>query len=264
MALDLAFEATGDGPPVVILHGLFGSGSNWRRAARELAGSHRVIAVDLRNHGASPWADSMSYLEMADDVLRLIEREDLSRPAVLGHSMGGKVAMALALMYPQQVGQLTVVDIAPVAYADRLSAFAEAMRAIDTLPAASREEVRLRLADTVPDAGVVPFLMQNLVARNAHFDWRLNLGGILAAMPALCAFPQQLRGLRYTRPVQVIAGASSDYVTPADADAFRPMFPATCIEVIEAAGHWVHADRPEAFIAAVRRSLQATALAPTN
>ena len=98
----------------MILHGLFGSGSNWRRVARELATSYRVLAVDLRNHGASPWADSMSYLEMADDVLRLIERERLSRPAVIGHSMGGKVAMALALMYPKQVGRLTVVDIAPV------------------------------------------------------------------------------------------------------------------------------------------------------
>lgn len=264
MALDLAFESAGDGPPVVILHGLFGSGSNWRSVARELAGSHRVLSVDLRNHGASPWADSMSYLEMADDVLRLIEREDLSRPAVIGHSMGGKVAMALALMYPQQVGKLTVVDIAPVPYADRLSAFAEAMRAIDTLHAASREEVRLRLAGTVPDAGVVQFLMQNLVARNAHFDWRLNLGAILAAMPALCGFPPELRGLRFTRPVQVIAGARSDYVTTADDDAFRPMFPAARIEVIEAAGHWVHADRPGAFIAAVRQALQGTALEVTD
>ena len=258
MALDLAFESTGDGPPVVILHGLFGSGSNWRRVARELSASYRVLAVDLRNHGASPWADSMSYLQMADDVLRLIERERLSRPAVIGHSMGGKVAMALALMYPEQVGHLTVVDIAPVPYADRLSAFAEAMRAVDTLHAASREEVRHRLAGMVPDAGVVPFLMQNLVARNAHIDWRLNLGAILAAIPTLCGFPRELRSLRYTRPVQVIAGARSYYVTQPDGEAFRPLFPQARVEVIEAAGHWVHADRPAAFIAAVRQALQDT------
>lgn len=261
MPLDLAFEATGDGPPVVILHGLFGSGSNWRRVASELAGSHRVLAVDLRNHGASPWADSMSYLDMADDVLRLLLRERLSRPAVIGHSMGGKVAMALALMHPKQVGQLTVVDIAPLPYADRLSAFAEAMRAIDTLHAASREEVRQRLAGLVPDAGVVPFLMQNLVARNAHFDWRLNLGAILGAIPTLCGFPPELRGLRYTRPVQVIAGARSDYVAQSDGEAFRPMFPQARVEVIEEACHWVHADRPAAFIAAVRQALHGTALA---
>ncbi len=264
MALDLAFESTGDGPPVVILHGLFGSGSNWRRVARELAASHRVLAVDLRNHGASPWADSMSYLEMADDVLQLIERERLSRPAVIGHSMGGKVAMALALMYPQQVGRLTVVDIAPVVYADRVSAFAQAMGAIDTLHAASRDEVRRRLAGMVPDAGVVPFLMQNLVASNAHFDWRLNLTAILAAIPTLCGFPQELRSLCFTRPVQVIAGARSDYVAPTDGKAFRPMFPQARIELIEAAGHWVHADRPGAFIAAVRQALQDTAFAETD
>jgi pimeloyl-ACP methyl ester carboxylesterase len=264
MALDLAFESTGDGPPVVILHGLFGSGSNWRRVARELATSYRVLAVDLRNHGASPWLDSMSYLHMADDVLRLIERQRLSRPAVIGHSMGGKVAMALALLYPGEVGHLTVVDIAPVPYADRLSAFAEAMRSIDTLHAASREEVRQRLAGLVPDAGVVPFLMQNLVARNAHFDWRLNLGAILAAIPTLCGFPQELRSLRFTRPVQVIAGARSDYVTQADGEAFRPMFPQARVEVIDSAGHWVHADRPDTFIAAVRQGLQGTALAVTH
>lgn len=264
MAVDLAFEALGDGPPVLILHGLFGSGSNWRQVARELASSSRVLAVDLRNHGASPWADTMSYLEMADDVLRLMERENVSAPAVIGHSMGGKVAMALALMYPDQVDRLTVVDIAPVPYADRLSAFAEAMRAIDTLHAASREEVRQRLASLVPDAGVVPFLMQNLVARNAHFDWRLNLGAILGAIPALCGFPQELRSLRFTGPVQVIAGARSDYVAPADAQAFRPMFPQARVEVIDEAGHWVHADRPGAFIAAVRQALQGTALASAD
>jgi pimeloyl-ACP methyl ester carboxylesterase len=252
MALNLAFESMGDGPPLVILHGLFGSGGNWRRVARALACSHRVLSVDLRNHGASPWVDSMSYLEMADDVLRLIEREGLSRPEVIGHSMGGKVAMALALMYPQQVGRLTVVDIAPVTYADRLSVFAEAMRAIGTLGVASREEARQRLAERVPDAEVVPFLMQNLVARNAHFDWRLNLAAILAAIPALCAFPSELRTLRFTRPVQVIAGGRSDYVTQADGAAFRPMFPQARVEVIEEAGHWVHADRPEAFVAAVQ------------
>lgn len=264
MAVDLAFESVGEGPPVLILHGLFGSGSNWRQVVRELASTYRVLAVDLRNHGASPWADTMSYLEMADDVLRLIERERLSRPAVVGHSMGGKVAMALALMYPKQVGRLSVVDIAPVPYADRLSAFAEAMRAVDTLHAASREEVRQRLAGMVPDAGVVPFLMQNLVARNAHFDWRLNLGAILGAVPTLCGFPQELRSLRFTGPVQVIAGARSDYVASSDGEAFQPMFPQARVEVIEGAGHWVHADRPGTFIAAVRQALHGTALAVTH
>ena len=145
--------------------------------------------MDLRNHGASPWADSMDYVEMAADVLQLIERLRLDRPTVLGHSMGGKTAMALALRHPTRVGRLIVVDIAPVSYADTLTPFAEAMRGADVVAAASRAEVQRRLQQSVPDDGVVPFLMQNLVTRNDHFDWRLNLLGISLAMPALCAFP---------------------------------------------------------------------------
>ena len=140
MALELAFESVGDGPPLLILHGLFGSGGNWRSVARALSTSHRVISVDLRNHGGSPWVETMSYLQMADDVRALIEWEQLHLPAVMGHSMGGKTAMALALLYPELLSRLIVVDIAPVCYADRLSMTAEAMRAVDTVAAASRDE----------------------------------------------------------------------------------------------------------------------------
>jgi esterase len=259
MALDLAFESIGSGPPVLILHGLFGSGGNWRRVARELATTHRVLTVDLRNHGNSPWADSMSYVEMASDVLSLIEREQLGHVAVVGHSMGGKVAMALALAQPETVSRLVVVDIAPVQYADRLSSFAMAMQAIDTLHIASRDEITQRLSVSVRDPGVVPFLMQNLVVRNEHFDWRLNLGAILPAVSELCAFPPELRGMRYPRPTHVIAGARSDYVVPADGSAFLPMFQQTRLTVVADAGHWVHADQPAACVTAIRKALRITA-----
>ena len=140
MALDLAFESLGSGPPLVVLHGLFGSGSNWRGIARVLAASHTVHSVDLRNHGASPWAETMGYPEMADDVRRFIDGQGLKQPAILGHSMGGKTAMALALLYPEHVGPLIVVDIAPVSYADTMTPYAEAMRAPDVLAAATRAE----------------------------------------------------------------------------------------------------------------------------
>jgi pimeloyl-ACP methyl ester carboxylesterase len=254
--LDLAFEAVGEGPPLLILHGLFGSSTNWRSIARRLSTSHRVFSVDLRNHGASPWAESMDYVVMAGDVARLIERQGLERPSLIGHSMGGKVAMALALLQPQRVGRLIVVDIAPVQYADRLSAFAEAMRTVDATQAASREEVRQRLAGKLPDAaGVVPFLMQNLVVRNAHFDWRINLPVISASMPALSGFPPALQELRFERRLQVIAGGRSDYVQRREGAEFAPMFPHTQVEFIESAGHWVHADQPEAFLAAAQRAL---------
>jgi pimeloyl-ACP methyl ester carboxylesterase len=255
MALNLAYEAIGSGPPLVVLHGLFGSGSNWRGIARELMATHTVVCVDLRNHGASPWADAMNYLAMADDVKQLIERLSLKRPAVLGHSMGGKTAMALALMYPALVDRLIVVDIAPVSYADTLTPFADAMRSVDVVAAASRVDIQRRLQELVPDPNVVPFLMQNLMIRNDRFDWRLNLVGIGAAMPQLCAFPSEILGLHLRRRTTVIAGANSDYVTESDGVEFRPMFPQVTVEVVEGAGHWVHADRPDAFLACVRRAL---------
>jgi pimeloyl-ACP methyl ester carboxylesterase len=257
MAIDLAFTSTGAGPPLLILHGLFGSGGNWRSVARELSATHRVLCVDLRNHGGSPWADSMAYADMAGDVLRVIEREGLVQSAVMGHSMGGKTAMALALLHPQAVGRLILADIAPVVYADRLSPFAEAMRGIDLLTAGSRGEIQQRLAGAVPDANVVPFLMQNLVSRDAQFGWRINLAGIGAAIPTLSGFPDELRGLQYTGPVQVIAGGRSDYVEHHDGRDYRPMFPKTRIDVIDSAGHWVHADEPQRFLALVRKTLQA-------
>jgi pimeloyl-ACP methyl ester carboxylesterase len=215
-----------------------------------------VFSVDLRNHGASPWADTMDYLEMADDVLQLIERLGLDRPTVMGHSMGGKTAMALALRHPARVGRLIVVDIAPLSYADTLTPFAEAMRSAVVLAAASRTEVQRRLQQAVPDRGVVPFLMQNLVTRNDHFDWRLNLLGIRAAMPQLCTFPSALLGSRFAGPVTVIAGEESDYVAQRDGASFRPMFSDVGVEVIEGAGHWVHADQPAVFLASVRQVLQ--------
>ena len=258
MPLLLAFESIGEGPPVVILHGLFGSGRNWRGVARELAATHRVLTVDLRNHGGSPWADSMSYLEMADDVKRLIEREGLQRPALMGHSMGGKTAMAVALMHPELVSRLIVVDIAPVVYVDRLSSFAQAMRDIDTLSAASRSEIQQRLAQAVPDATVVPFLMQNLVMRDAHFDWRINLACITASIESLSDFPSALRSLRFNGPVQVIAGGRSDYVQRRDGADFGPMFTRVQLDVIESADHWVHADEPQRFLALARHALGLT------
>ena len=255
MALNLAFETVGSGAPLLVLHGLFGSSTNWRGVARQLADTHTVHSVDLRNHGASPWADSMDYAEMADDVMQLMDRLALNEAAVLGHSMGGKTAMALALRHPQRVSRLVVVDIAPVSYADTLTPFAEAMRSVDVMTTAHRAEVQRRLQKAVPEPGVVPFLMQNLVAHNDHFDWRINLMGISAAVPQLCGFPSTLLGARFDRPVTVLAGANSNYVVQSDGTDIRPMFGQVEVEVIPEAGHWVHADQPAALLASVRAAL---------
>ncbi len=224
--------------------------------ARQLALTHTVHSVDLRNHGASPWADSMDYAEMADDVLQLIDRLGLKQPVVMGHSMGGKTAMALALRHPQRVSHLFVIDIAPVSYADTLTPFADAMRSIDVLAAASRADVQRHLQRAVADAGVVAFLMQNLVPNHEHFDWRINLLGISAAMPQLCGFPSELLGGRFDRPLTVIAGGNSAYVQQRDGAAFQPMFTQLTVDLIPDAGHWVHADEPAAFMTCIQRALR--------
>lgn len=254
MAIDLAAERLGSGPPLVVLHGLFGSGGNWRGIARRLAEHRTVHLVDLRNHGASPWADTMSYLQMADDVRRYLLRLDEGAVDLLGHSMGGKTAMTLSLLYPELVRRLVVVDIAPVSYADRFMPYLQALRAPEVLAAATRAEVMARLSALLPDAGLAPFFMQNLVSRNDHFDWRVNVGAIAASVDELSGFPR-LTGLRFAGPTLVLAGERSDYVAPSDAPRFAALFQALQIEAIAGAGHWVHADRPSPFTDAVGRFL---------
>ncbi len=257
MSLDLNSVITGEGPPVLLLHGLFGSATNWRGIARSLSDTFEVHALDLRNHGASPWAESMAYAAMADDVHAYVEQRGLAPVSVIGHSMGGKTAMALALLHPESIAALIVADIAPVAYADTLTPFAEAMRSIDVFAAASRTEVQRRLQESLPDPSVAGFLAQNLVTRNDHFDWRINLGVITAEMPTLSRFPDELRELRFEGPVTVIAGANSAYVANQDGSDFAPMFPNVNVQVIAGAGHWVHADNPDEFLAIARRALAA-------
>ena len=255
MALTLASDITGNGSPLLILHGLFGSATNWRSMARKLADRHAVHALDLRNHGASPWADTMTYTEMADDVRHYIEQHDLGAVTVMGHSMGGKTAMALALAFPDRVERLVVVDIAPRSYHDSLSSYAQAMRGIDLMAAASRGEVQRQLQALLPDASVAPFLVQNLVPRDDHFDWRINLAAISASMLDLTGFPAELQERVFDKPTAAIAGALSDYVPGGNTQSFRPMFPRIEIEVIDGAAHWVHADKPQAFFEAVQRAL---------
>ena len=262
MPLTLEFEETGAGPPVVILHGLFGASRNWRSVAQALAPQHRVLCVDLRNHGASPWADSMGYLEMAADVQALIARQRLHQPLLVGHSMGGKTAMALALQNPAAIGGLVVVDIAPVAYADRMTPYVQAMAGLDLAGLAGRAVAQSRLAERLAgllagrraDPGVVGFLLQNLVSHDGRFDWRLNLAAISAAVPGLSGFPAELRGRQYGGPSMLVYGTQSDYVTPGHAADFVDWFPQSRQIAIAGAGHWLHAEQPAAFIAALQQA----------
>lgn len=244
--MQLAFEESGDGDPVLLLHGLFASSHNWRDIAAGLALTHRVFNVDLRNHGDSPRAIDMSYLAMADDLLDLIEDQGLVRPYVIGHSMGGKAAMALALAAPYAVGGLSVIDVAPLTYVDRLTHQVHGM-----MDALTRAAPRTAAADAL----LAQWLMPRVDSRHTYVDRRSCLPLIAASLHGLCGFPNTLRCLSTELPLHAIVGSQSDCVQPATAALFQPMFRRPRVELIEGAGHWVHADRPQPLLASLRRAL---------
>lgn len=244
--MQLAFEHSGDGEPVLLLHGLFASSHNWRAIAAGLALTHRVFNVDLRNHGDSPRAADMSYLALADDLLELIERQGLVRPYLVGHSMGGKAAMALALAAPYAVGGLSVIDVAPLTCVDRLTHQVHGM-----MDALTRTAPRTAAADAL----LAQWLMPRVDSGHTCVDRRSCLPLIAASLHGLCGFPNTLRWLSTDLPLHAIVGSQSDCVQPATAALFQPMFPRSRVELIEGAGHWVHADRPQPLLASLRRAL---------
>jgi esterase len=236
----------GEGSPVLLLHGLFGAGRNWGGIQKRLAQRHRVLAPDLRNHGESEHAAAMDYPAMAEDVAELIARRGLAPAAVLGHSMGGKVAMALALRHPEMVSRLVVADIAPVRYPPALRGYVAAMRALALTPGLTRREADAGLEAAIPEAGIRAFLLQSLDFGGDAPAWKLGLAEIAAAMPVIEDFP--VTG-RFEAPVLVLAGDRSSYIRPEHHRVFRALFPTARFATVERAGHWVHADNPNAFLA---------------
>jgi len=251
-ALDLAATEHGSGgPPLFVLHGLFGSARNWSSIAQRLAGTHHVLALDARNHGASPWAETMPYVEMVDDVAQLRRARGLGRVTLLGHSMGGKTAMLDALEHPGEVERLVVVDVAPVAYPPVLAAYARALRQVDLTGVTRRSEVDARLAGAIPDPADRAFLLQNLVLGDDGARWRLNLPVIERFMPEISGFPEIATGRAYPGPTLFVGGADSSYIRPEHRPRIERIFPAASIVHIPDAGHWVHAERPRQFLDAI-------------
>lgn len=255
--MDLAVTRVGGeggsaGSPLLLLHGLLGSARNWGRVARDLGRTHRVVVPDLPNHGQSPWSEQMDYPFLARVLARLIEAD--GAPArLVGHSMGGKAAMALALRRPDLVERLVVVDIAPVTYGHTFAPLIRAMRGVALAGAASRAAIEAQLAEAVPDPAVRALLMHTLETGEGGFRWRPNLAVLLAHMDDLLGFPAFPAGAGYPGPTLVLAGETSDYVRPKDEPVIRALFPAARIETLAGAGHWVHADAPEAFVATLER-----------
>ncbi len=234
----------GEGPPVVLLHGLFGAARNFGMVQRALAPRFKVIALDLRNHGDSPHGADMTYPAMAADVQETLLSLGVERAAVVGHSMGGKTAMTLALCWPDQVGRLLVADIAPVAYQHHNAAVADAMRAVPLTASLTRQQADAVLADAVPDPGVRAFLLQNL-RFGAEPSWRIGLEQIASAIPVLEGWEDPSG--QYAGPALFVTGANSDYVLRDHRPAIRLLFPMARFVAVKNAGHWLHADNPAGF-----------------
>jgi pimeloyl-ACP methyl ester carboxylesterase len=239
-------------PPLVILHGVLGSSRNWQTAGRDLASRYHVLALDLRNHGESPHAGGMTFGSMADDVLAWMDARGLRRVTLLGHSMGGKVAMLLACRSPGRVARLVVVDIVPkdYAWAGQRAAFA-AMNALDLGKVHSRADAEKAFLPWVPELGLRRFLATNLVrADGGGWRWQVNLPVLSGALAALERNPLA-PGDRYPGPVLLVSGGRSSYVEAADWPSVKAHFPAATWSVMPESGHNPHMDARAQFVRTV-------------
>lgn len=241
------------GPPLVILHGLLGSSRNWTAPARELAESRRVVGLDLRNHGDSPAGAVAALTELVEDVRVTLDALGLERVQLLGHSLGGKVAMRLAVEAPARVERLVVVDIAPREYTSA-SAEVQAMRGMSLEGLRSRKEADERLAAAVPDRATRQFLLTNLVRAEEGFAWRIDLDALAASMGPLRGAPLAADA-RYEGPVMWAVGGASRYIAEGDEALMARHFGALETAVFGGVGHNVHVEARDALVERLERFL---------
>ncbi len=239
-----------DAAPLLIAHGLYGSGRNWGVIAKRLADRYHVLTPDMRNHGDSLWSESHGYPDLAADLAEVIDAYG-GKTHVVGHSMGGKAAMVLALQFPEKVASLLVADIAPVSYTHSQIQFIEAMRAVDLSQVEKRSDVAAQLAGSVPDETLQSFFTQSLDLKTRK--WKLNLDTLAAEMPKILGFPEMAG--TYGGPTLFLSGGQSDYVLPEHRDRIRALFPKARFAKMPKAGHWLHAEDPRGFEASVRAFL---------
>ncbi len=241
-------------PPLLIAHGLFGSARNWGVIARRMSDTRDVIAVDMRNHGESPHFASHSYPEMAEDLAEVI-RAHGGRADVMGHSMGGKAAMVLALTHPDLVHRLVVADIAPTAYSHDNTHHVHDMRGLDLTGITARSEADRRLAETTDEASLRAFFLQSLDLKAQPPRWRLNLDVLESEMPKITGWPD-ISG-QFTGRSLFLSGALSGYVRSEHRDEIKALFPTARFAKIPDAGHWLHAEKPREFEETMRVFLDA-------
>ncbi len=243
--MDLFYRELGSGKPLVILHGLFGFSDNWQTHAKKFSEYYRVILVDIRNHGHSPWSDEFSYQLMVDDLLKLFNKLNLSDVILLGHSMGGKVAMHFAQSHPEFLEKIIVVDMGVKEYPLHHQHILKAFDSIDLSQLTARSEAERILSSFIESKGVVQFLLKNLYwIDKGKLAWRVNFKVLQLAMPEI------LKALPIKEvfvPTLFIRGALSDYILDADIEEIENLFPDSLLVTVEQAGHWVHAEAPEEF-----------------
>ncbi|QDO88717.1 alpha/beta fold hydrolase [Ornithinimicrobium ciconiae] len=245
---------------VVFLHGLFGQGKNFTTIAKALQPEFVSLLVDLPNHGRSDWTETVDYEQMADAVAAQVRRTvgDDQRIHLVGHSMGGKVAMALALRHRDLIDRLVIVDISPASSTD-MSEFEQLLGALATLDLddlPSRTEADARLSELIPNRTTRGFLLQNLRSEGERWRWQANLDLLLADLPTVGGYVPE--GDPFTGPVLWVAGERSNYIQPEHRPAMEELFPRTVLVRVKGAGHWVHSQQPQAFTSALRTFLTAT------
>jgi len=250
----LVFEEYGrlESPDLVILHGFFASSRNWRQIAKRLSANYHVYVVDMRNHGASPHKTVMDYPAMASDIQQFLHDRQITSANILGHSMGGKVAMYLALTAPEYIKQLIVADIAPVSYQHSFDGLIRALKRLPLAEIKNRKQADEFLAAAIPEASFRQFLLQNLVLVSGEYQWRIDLDIFAANANFIIAFPDVEIFRAYRPEVLFLAGEQSNYI---QAESVKVLFPQARIETIAAAGHWLHAEQPAAFCQAVQHFL---------
>jgi len=251
--MELFAREFGQGNPVIILHGLFGFSDNWQSIAKGLAEEHLVITPDLRNHGRSPHAPTHTYEDMAHDLHDFMQSRWMFSADIVGHSMGGKVAMQLALHYPDMVNRLVVVDMEPGQADDNHTPMFQALMALDLPNIKTRAEIEDFLAPRIPDYGTRQFLLKNITrTEDGSFEWKMNLPVLWASFQDILA---PVTGDPFTKPTLFIRGSKSDYIKDEDIPGIRQLFPQYELITIQNAGHWVHADQPVELLRLLKQFL---------